>query len=138
MFNKDKNGTGYTVNGNSATLLSAGTTLNGDIASESDLRIDGTVKGNVICSAKIIVGTSGTIEGNITGHQADISGKVIGNIEVKELLQLREECQVQGDIAAGKLQVDPNAIFNGKCQMQVAVAKPKKENELKKPETILQ
>jgi cytoskeletal protein CcmA (bactofilin family) len=53
-------------------------------------------------------------------------------------LQLREECQVQGDITAGKLQVDPNAIFNGKCQMQVAVAKPKKENELKKPEAVLQ
>lgn len=138
MFIKDKNSNGSTINGNSATLLSAGTTLNGDVASENDLRIDGTVKGNVICSAKIIVGTTGTIEGNITGLLADISGKVTGNIEVKELLQMREESQVEGNIAAGKLQIEPSAVFNGKCQMLLPAGKPKKENELKKAEAVLQ
>ncbi|HUQ96381.1 MAG TPA: polymer-forming cytoskeletal protein [Chitinophagaceae bacterium] len=137
MFNKDKNVNGINLNGNSATLISAGTTLNGDVASETDLRIDGTIKGNVICSAKIIIGTTGIIEGNITGLQADISGKVIGNVEVKELLQMREESNVEGNIMATKLQVEPSAILNGRCQMQVQTAKPKKENELKKPEAIL-
>jgi cytoskeletal protein CcmA (bactofilin family) len=137
MFNKDKNGNGISLNGSSATLISAGTTLNGDVASEGDLRIDGTVKGNVICSAKIIIGTSGMVEGNITGMQADISGKVIGNIEVKELLQLREESNLEGNISAAKLQIEPSAIFNGRCQMLIPTAKPKKENELKKPEAVL-
>src|ERR687889_1408301 len=107
MFMKDKNANGSSSNGNSATLLSAGTTLNGDVASETDLRIDGTVKGNVICSAKVIIGTTGVIEGNITGLQADVAGKVLGNIEVKELLQMREECFVEGNIVAGKLQIEP-------------------------------
>jgi cytoskeletal protein CcmA (bactofilin family) len=134
MFIKEKNANGSSPNGNSATLISAGTTLNGDVASENDLRIDGTVKGNVICSAKVIIGTSGLIEGNVTGIQADVSGKVLGNIEVKELLQLREESNVEGNIMAGKLQIEPTAIFNGRCQMLVPAAKPKKENELKKPE----
>jgi cytoskeletal protein CcmA (bactofilin family) len=135
MFIKEKNANGSSLNGNSATLISAGTTLNGDVASENDLRIDGTVKGNVICSAKVIIGTSGLVEGNVTGMQADVSGKVIGNIEVKELLQLREESNVEGNIMAGKLQIEPTAIFNGRCQMLMpATAKPKKENELKKPE----
>jgi len=135
MFIKEKNANGSSLNGNSATLLSAGTTLNGDVASENDLRIDGTVKGNVICSAKVIIGTTGVIEGNVTGFQADVSGKVVGNIEVKELLQLREESNVEGNIMAAKLQIEPTAIFNGRCQMQVpATAKPKKENELRKPE----
>lgn len=137
MFNKDKNANGINLNGNSATLISAGTTLNGDVASETDLRIDGTIKGNVICSSKIIIGTSGVIEGNITGLQADISGKVTGNVEVKELLQMREECNVEGNIMAAKLQIEPSAIFNGRCQMLVPTAKPKKENELKKPEAVL-
>lgn len=137
MFNKDKGAHGINLNGSSATLISAGTTLNGDVASESDLRIDGSVKGNVICSAKIIIGVTGMIEGNITGQQADVSGHVTGNIEVKELLQMREECHVEGNIMAAKLQIEPNAIFNGRCQMLLPTAKPKKENELKKPEAVL-
>lgn len=137
MFNKDKNGHGISLSGGSATLISAGTTLNGDMASENDLRIDGTVKGNVICSAKIIIGTTGLVEGNVTGLQADVSGNVTGNIEVKELLQLREESHVEGNIMAAKLQIEPSAVFNGRCQMLLATAKPKKENELKKPETVL-
>lgn len=107
---------------NSATLISAGTVLKGDVKSESDLRIDGTVQGNVISSAKIVLGPSGFIEGNISANGADITGKVVGHITVKELLQLRGECNVQGNIHAGKLQVDPTAIFNGKCQMGAAVA----------------
>ena len=102
---------------NSATLISSGTTLKGDVRSENDLRIDGTIHGNVYSSAKIIVGPSGFVEGNIEGANADITGKVTGNISVKELLQLRGESNVQGNIAATKLQIDPTAMFNGKCQM---------------------
>ncbi len=80
------------TNGNGATLISAGTTLKGDISSNSDLRIDGTVIGNIQSAAKIIIGGSGVVEGDIMpGNQADIVGKVSGNIRAKELLQLRGE-----------------------------------------------
>lgn len=104
-------------NAGSATLISSGTTLKGDISSNSDLRIDGTVYGNVKTSAKIIIGTTGVVEGDITGNQADITGKVNGNIKANELLQLRGECLVTGNIYAGKLQVEPSATFNGQCHM---------------------
>jgi cytoskeletal protein CcmA (bactofilin family) len=105
------------TNGGGATLIGAGTTLKGDISSNSDLRIDGTVIGNISCSAKIIVGNSGVVEGDITGNQADIVGKVSGNIRSKELLQLRGECVVSGNLYAGKLQIEPSATFNGQCHM---------------------
>lgn len=118
MFNKEKNASfSEKTYSNSATLISPGTSLKGDVKSENDLRIDGTIHGNVYSSAKIIVGPSGYVEGNIEGAHADITGKVTGNIAVKELLQLRGECHVNGNIAAAKLQVDPTAVFNGKCQM---------------------
>lgn len=123
MFNKEKTpGMPEKSFPNSATLISAGTVLKGDVKSENDLRIDGTIQGNVVTSAKIVIGPSGFIEGNISANGADITGKVVGNIAVKELLQLRGECNVQGNIQAGKLQVDPTAIFNGKCQMGTPVA----------------
>jgi cytoskeletal protein CcmA (bactofilin family) len=103
--------------GNGTTLISAGTTLKGDISSNSDLRIDGTIIGNVTCSSKIVIGASGNVEGDISGNQADIVGKVSGNIKTKDLLQLRGDCTVKGNVHAGKFQVEPTAIFNGQCHM---------------------
>lgn len=118
MFNKEKTSSpSEKSSSNSATLISSGTILKGDVKSENDLRIDGTIHGNVRSSAKIIVGPSGFVEGNIEGANADITGKIKGNITVKELLQLREKCNVEGNINATKLQIDPTAVFNGKCQM---------------------
>ncbi len=106
-----------TNGGNGTTLISAGTTLKGDISSNGDLRIDGTIIGNIHSSAKIIVGNNGVVEGDISGNQADIVGKVSGNIRAKELLQLRGESVVTGNLYAGKLQVEPSATFNGQCHM---------------------
>jgi cytoskeletal protein CcmA (bactofilin family) len=125
MFNKDKATASEKNHSNSATLVSPGTTLHGDIRSDNDLRIDGTIQGNVSSTAKIVVGPSGVVEGNIEGIQADITGKVIGNIAVKELLQLRGECNVDGNVSAAKLQVDPTAVFNGQCKMTTPEAKAK-------------
>jgi cytoskeletal protein CcmA (bactofilin family) len=116
MFKKDKESSGSTV-GSSATLISPGTMLQGDLNSENDLRIDGTIHGNINSSAKIVVGPTGYVEGNITGKQADIHGKVFGNISVEETIQLRAECNVKGNLHAVNLQVDPSAVFNGQCQM---------------------
>ena len=105
------------TSGNGTTLISAGTSLKGDINSNSDLRIDGMIVGNISCSAKIVIGANGVVEGDISGNQADIVGKVSGNIRTKELLQLRGESVVTGNLYAGKLQVEPSATFNGQCHM---------------------
>ena len=102
---------------NGTTLIGAGTTLKGDISSSSDLRIDGTIIGNINSSAKVVIGANGVVEGDISGNQADIIGKVTGNIKSKDLLQLRGDCTVTGNLYAGKLQIEPSATFNGQCHM---------------------
>ena len=114
MITEKPNGNG---GGTGTTLISAGTTIKGDLSSNSDLRIDGTVIGNINSSAKIVIGSSGVVEGDIFGNNADIVGKTSCTIKVKELLQLRGECVVNGNIYAGKLQVEPSATFNGQCHM---------------------
>lgn len=114
MTTEKPNGNG---GGNGTTLISSGTTIKGDISSNADLRIDGTIIGNITSSAKIVIGSSGVVEGDIFGNNADIVGKSSGTIKVKELLQLRGDCVVNGNIYAGKLQVEPTATFNGQCHM---------------------
>ena len=103
--------------GTGTTLISSGTVLKGDISSNGDLRIDGTIIGNIKSSAKVIIGASGVVEGDIISTQADIVGKVSGNIRAKDILQLRGDCVVNGNLYAGKLQVEPTATFNGQCHM---------------------
>ena len=122
MFNKEKSTTTEKTVSTSATLISAGTVLQGDLKSEADLRIDGTIHGNVTSSSKIIVGPTGFVEGHIQGVQADITGKVIGNISVKELAQLRTKAHVQGNITAVSLQIESGAAFNGQSIMTTTTA----------------
>jgi cytoskeletal protein CcmA (bactofilin family) len=101
----------------SASLIGSGTSMKGDITSSGDLRIDGTLVGNIICSAKVIIGAGGVVEGDVSGQQADIMGKVSGTIKVKELLQLKSNCHVNGNLYSAKLQIEPAATFNGQCHM---------------------
>jgi len=106
-----------TSTGTSTSLIGAGTSMKGDITSNGDLRIDGNLVGNINCSAKVVIGANGVVQGDINGQQADIMGKVTGTIKVKDLLQLKGGCQVNGNIQAAKLQIEPTANFNGECHM---------------------
>lgn len=121
--------------GSSTSLIGAGTSLKGDITSNGDLRIDGNLVGNIICSAKVVIGANGSVEGDISGQQADIMGKVTGTIKVKDLLQLKSNCVVNGSLQSSKLQIEPSANFNGQCHMiqeEGRIANGKATSESKK------
>lgn len=127
MFNSKSKSSFDETSNNANTLIGAGTIITGDLESNGDIRIDGTLRGNLTGKAKIIIGADGLVEGNIYGLQADIMGQVTGNIQVKELLYLHGTTQVNGDIAAGKLQVEPTAVFNGNCIMGANVVELKND-----------
>jgi cytoskeletal protein CcmA (bactofilin family) len=125
MFNQKSKSENYSETAapgtGAATIIAAGTTLKGDISSNGDIRIDGTLQGNIQCQAKVVIGSNGSVDGDISGQQADIMGKVSGTIKVKELLQLKGGSQVNGNLYAGKLQIEPSANFNGQCHMTTAL-----------------
>ncbi|GGA91417.1 bactofilin family protein [Puia dinghuensis] len=127
MFNGKTKSDSFEVGGAapvsaSASLIGAGTTMKGDITSNGDLRIDGTLVGNIHCSAKVVIGANGNVQGDINGQTADIMGKVTGTIKVKDLLQLKGGSFMNGNIQASKLQIEPTANFNGECHMTPAAA----------------
>lgn len=103
--------------GGSTSIIGTGVTLTGNLVSTADIRIDGTVKGNIKSSARVLIGTDGLVEGDIEGQQADIMGTVKGNLRVKDLLSLRGNGNITGNIYAGKLQMEPTFTFNGQCHM---------------------
>ncbi len=105
-------------------IIGAGTQIDGDCRSESDIRIDGKVKGTITSKAKIVVGATGVIDGDLICENADISGKVFGKVEVSDLLFLKASGYLEGDIITGKLVVEAGARFTGSCKMGVKEMKP--------------
>jgi cytoskeletal protein CcmA (bactofilin family) len=101
------------------SLLAVGTTLKGDIHSDSDLRLDGTMIGDIVSSGKVILGAAATLKGNIQCSNAEISGIVTGNIDAPEQLVLRGQSKIEGSIRTSILIVEAGSVFNGSCEMVV-------------------
>jgi len=97
--------------------ISSSMRISGDVEAEHDMRIDGKIYGNVYCKAKVVLGPSGSIEGDLHAQNADIFGAVTGNITAKDVLCLKSKCSINGNLSVGKLDIEPEAEFNGKCTM---------------------
>lgn len=98
-------------------VIVEGSKVLGDMVTESNLRIDGEVIGNVNVASKIVIGKTGRIKGNLTCGSADIEGQVNGILKVDDILILRESARIEGEITTQKFQVDEGAIFTGNCRM---------------------
>lgn len=120
MFDNLKNKSGLTKGnetGGSINLIGAGTIIEGEVKANGDLRVDGTIMGSVSSKSKVVVGSTGQIQGDIFCQNADISGSVKGKITVAEMLFLKATAKVNGDIVTGKLVVEIGASFTGNCNM---------------------
>lgn len=98
-------------------MIGVGTNIKGDISSEGDIRIDGNIEGKVISKSKIAMGISAIIQGDVNARSADISGKIIGDIEITETLYLRASSKITGNIKTNKLVIESGSEFNGNCIM---------------------
>ena len=107
---------------NALNSLVKGTLVEGSVIAENDIRVDGVIKGILVCAAKVIIGPSGLIDGEVHCTNAVIEGKFTGKIIVSELLSVKETAEVVGDVRTNKLLVQPGAIFNVTCHMDDAIA----------------
>ncbi len=105
------------ITGQSINLIGAGTSIEGEVKSSGDIRIDGIINGSVISKAKVVIGATGSVEGDVTCQNADVSGIVKGKIIVSEMLFLKSTARITGDINASKLVVESGASFTGSCNM---------------------
>ena len=113
-------------------MIGKGTVIKGDIRSNGDFRIDGTLNGTIQSDGKIVVGVTGIIDGEVVCQNADISGAVQANVKVAELLSLKSTSSVKGDIITDKLAIEPGAKFSGTCSMESrdkSHVKPKEKYE---------
>lgn len=107
--------------------LTNGSKIVGKIFADSDFRIDGEVEGTITCNGKVVIGQKGYLKGSISCLNAEIIGKVDGDIVVTETLSLRSTANIKGDVKTKVLMVEPSAVFNGTCSMKESTATTKTE-----------
>ena len=113
-------------------VVAKNTAIIGDIISEGDFRIDGTLEGNIKTKGRVIIGISGSVKGKIDAVNSDIEGKFSGDLLVQETLTIKATAIISGDVVIGKLSVEPGATFNASCSMRGAIKELNKPNEQSK------
>lgn len=130
VFN-NKNGQVIT-NPNTLNIVNVGTTITGDLNSDGDMRLDGAVKGYISSKARLVLGPTSRVDGDIKAANLEVSGEVHGNIFVSELLTVKSTAKINGDIVSNKLVIEAGAEFNGKCSMKESRNQVKPEHSTHK------
>lgn len=104
-----------------------GTHIEGEIKSESNIRIDGSFKGNLTTKGRLVVGPAGQIDGTIQCQNAEVEGIIKGKLNVQQLLSLKGTAKVEGDIFTDKLSIEPGSSFSGACNMGGKIKDIKKD-----------
>lgn len=105
------------IDNNTINLISNGTDITGDIKSNGDIRIDGSLTGSLNTKGKVVIGPTGRVNGEIICKNSEVSGIIEGKIMVGQLLNLKSSSKIIGDIATSKLSIEPGAKFTGNCKM---------------------
>ena len=114
-------------------LIGSGTVIKGDVKSNGDIRIDGTLIGSVNSKGKLVVGSTGNIEGEIVCQNADFSGIIKAQVTVSELLSLKATAKLTGDVITNKLSIEPGAVFSCTCSMNNVLPKDQKFSDKTEP-----
>jgi len=101
----------------SINIISEGTKIKGDIVANGDIRIDGELSGNISAQGRLVVGPKGRVLGEIVCKNIEVSGYIKGKVKAGELLTMKATSNIEGDISAVKLSVEPGSVFTGTCTM---------------------
>lgn len=109
----------------SASCITPGLTLKGEISGREDMWIGGNVDGTLrLDSARVVVGASGKVHGEMDAREIVIEGKVEGNLRAAERLEIAATGAVRGDAAAPRVALHEGAVFNGSMEVVRAGESP--------------
>ncbi|MGK0390979.1 MAG: cytoskeletal protein CcmA (bactofilin family) [Maribacter sp.] len=100
-------------NSNKTSVIAVGTVIKGDFSTTENLRIDGTIIGDVKCEKRLVIGKKGMINGKIEAAEIAIDGSMIGEAVSKGTITFGSSSKSEGKIIAKLLSVEEGAVFNG-------------------------
>lgn len=101
----------------SVNIISEGSQLDGYLKSVHDVRIGGVLNGTLETESKAIVTEQAYVSGDVVCQDADIAGKVNGDVLGKNKIILRKTAVLEGNLTTKTLVVEEGAKVNGLCKM---------------------
>ena len=117
MFSRTKRRSGDTLDGSKAappSLISPSLRIVGNLRSQGEVQIDGTVDGDVLANT-LTISEKGTIKGEIVADDVVVRGRVNGKIRASKV-QLTKSAHVVGEIRYNMLSIDSSAFVEGHCK----------------------
>lgn len=110
--------------------------IKGEVSGGESLYIDGRIEGTInLNDNRVTIGRNGTVAANITAREVVIMGKVTGNIECTDRLDIRSEGSLTGDVVTQRISVEDGAILKGSVQVRAAAEhKPQHQSQAKAAE----
>ena len=98
-------------------IIAKGTIIDGKITTTENMRVDGTVKGEVHCEKRLVMDAGGFVNGTVHANTATIKGKIEGKVVIAETLHLLEMSHIKGNIKAKQLKVEEGAKYEGELRV---------------------
>ena len=99
------------------SVLGSGLTIEGTVTSHGDVRIEGTLKGDLTSDGEVNVTSTGVIDGDVTASRLVVAGKVNGSLSATDSARLSAGCRVEANVSSPRVQLDDGATLNGRVDM---------------------
>ena len=98
--------------------------IKGEISGSEALYIDGRIEGKITMpESRVTVGRNGKVDASISAREVVVMGKVTGNIECSDRVDIRSEGSVTGDVSTARISVEDGAVLKGGIQVRSADTK---------------
>ena len=106
------------------SIIGPGLKITGDCDTDGAVRVEGTVQGNIRAGKAVVIGKDGLVEGDIVTQDAVISGRIKGSLLAESRLEVQASSQVEGEISAGRMQVEEGSNLSGTVKIGQGAPEP--------------
>lgn len=102
-----------------STIIGAGITIEGEITSDEEVVVQGTVRGKLDAKEAVTVEQGAVVEADVTGGTLNVAGSITGNIVSSDRVDLQTGARVVGNVKAARITIADGASFKGNVDMEV-------------------
>jgi cytoskeletal protein CcmA (bactofilin family) len=100
------------------TVIGTGVVVHGNLESQSDITIDGTLDGIIKAEGNVTIGINAVIKGDVSATNVTVAGNLHGDITATDEASILESGQVKGNIKSSGLSISPGGVFIGRSIME--------------------
>lgn len=101
------------------TVIGEGLSIEGDLTSEEEIVVHGSVRGKLTTSDSVAIGAGAVVQADVSGSSVSIGGQVTGDVTASERVDLQAGARLVGDVRAARFTIADGASFKGNVDMEI-------------------